>query len=244
MKNQIIYSSIVVLIIGSFALITHAQQSASSCITCHSSGLTGYSKWVNSPHGRNQIGCENCHGGRSDLDNKSSAHSSLLENSNVLSPLNPENLPSTCAQCHTEAPEGYNSSKHYEAILNGKKAPTCITCHGSKGEKIIKDQEVNSFCSSCHKNEYSEEIMDAEEVVFYNSELKIQETLFQSQIEKLSQSGYDVTTANRAFDVLINRYRKALLSFHADDYKLSKMKSEFVTQQIAVVKSEIDKLQY
>ena len=71
----------------------HAQTSASRCADCHFANPTAprrdhLEEWDRSPHGRNNVGCEKCHGGNDRVFDKLPAHMGILASSNRFSPVN------------------------------------------------------------------------------------------------------------------------------------------------------------
>ncbi len=68
-----------------------------------------------------------------------------------------------CLSCHkSHFVQGYLKSIHYKSRQLGKKAPTCITCHGENVHEINKtkfsQQKLDSICAQCHKNVVSQYI--------------------------------------------------------------------------------------
>lgn len=113
------------------------------CQSCHKAA--GFDKSV---HGKLAAsGCKSCHGThdvRRILDPQSAAH--------------PQQMSSTCGQCHREASQQYQSSAHAFALYKGvAKSPTCTDCHGghtivpltSPDSMLYKPKEPK-FCLKCH----------------------------------------------------------------------------------------------
>ena len=80
----------------------------------------------------------------------------ILKESEPLSSVNPDNIPSTCAKCHKSIYDDYMTSDHAITHNDGiHKYPTCADCHSAhKISRIDKDkftEEVTEQCGTCHK---------------------------------------------------------------------------------------------
>ena len=107
--------------------------------------------WSTSPHGRNNVGCEKCHGGNPSTFESLPAHAGMLGAENVKSPVNRRNLPTTCGKCHVGPFVAFQASRHYELLESGKEnGPTCSTCHETVGGSLLKAKALESRCGSCH----------------------------------------------------------------------------------------------
>ena len=140
-----------------------AQTAKSSfCADCHFADVGVYGSlsafaerhladWDHSPHARNSVGCESCHGGDASAVEAIRAHQGLLNSRNPASPVNRTNLPKTCGSCHTGPFVGFQKSKHYEMLQSGNEhVPTCTTCHGEVGAQLLSPKALSARCSSCH----------------------------------------------------------------------------------------------
>jgi len=133
-----------------------AQLQRSLCADCHFANLGGLNPrhladWDLSSHSRNNVGCEQCHGGNPTTADSLPAHQSIVPGSRLDSPVNPRNLPRTCGVCHSGPFVGFQSSKHYLLLLNGDPlAPTCSTCHGSVETTLLSPKGLESECNQCH----------------------------------------------------------------------------------------------
>jgi len=116
--------------------------------------------YKSSPHGKGWLKgtkgvalCTDCHG----------VHD-ILPSRDPRSPVNPTNIPNTCANCHSDVelmspfgisskiPEKYKKSIHYKELFRGNtKAPTCVTCHGTHGAAPAGIKDIEEICSACHK---------------------------------------------------------------------------------------------
>ncbi len=143
------------------------QMEENLCISCHASEQMKpeyrqiTQAWQSSWHARNNISCENCHGG----DPKDAALAMSRQRGFVGIPKY-EDVPEFCGKCHIGILANFQDSGHGKAlksgrvsessaaIKTGKKAPNCITCHGTHdiqkaGIDIINEQ----LCTKCHSYE-------------------------------------------------------------------------------------------
>ncbi|MGE3190038.1 MAG: cytochrome c3 family protein [Vicinamibacterales bacterium] len=152
------------LIAGALLLLPDtATAQTSRCADCHFAnvGASGsqmsafaerhLEEWDHSPHARNNVGCEKCHGGDATTFEAFRAHQGLLNSRNPASPINRANLPRTCGTCHTGPFVSFQKSKHYELLRGGNDdVPTCTTCHGEVGAHLLSPTALASRCSTCH----------------------------------------------------------------------------------------------
>ena len=127
----------------------------SSCADCHfaNPGSPGHLfEWDHSPHGRNNVGCEQCHGGDGTTFESFPAHREILNSRNPASPVNRRNLPHTCGFCHTGQFVAFQKSRHY-GLLQGDNddAPTCSTCHGDVAAHLLSPNALAVRCQKCHR---------------------------------------------------------------------------------------------
>jgi len=146
----------VVTAAGVFAAADASAQSQSRCADCHfanpgSVSASHLSEWDLSAHGRNNVGCETCHGGNARSFEPFVAHKDILATANPASPVNPVNLPKTCGTCHTGPFVAFQRSKHYELLITGNKnGPTCATCHGEAAGVRLSPKALEAQCTTCH----------------------------------------------------------------------------------------------
>jgi hypothetical protein len=133
-----------------------AAQSQSRCADCHFANpgsISGahLSEWDLSAHGRNQVGCERCHGGDPRSFEPFVAHKDILARTNPASPVHAMNLARTCGSCHVGPFVNFQKSKHYELLRAGNtSAPTCATCHGEAAGVRLSPKALEGQCASCH----------------------------------------------------------------------------------------------
>lgn len=128
----------------------------SRCADCHfarpdAPGQYHVLDWDRSPHGRNNVGCQACHGGDATTFESLLAHRDIQHPSAPGSPLNPRNLPATCGTCHAGPYVAFQDSEHFLMLRNGdRSAPTCVTCHGAAGTQLLSPRALEARCNSCH----------------------------------------------------------------------------------------------
>ncbi|MFB6285988.1 MAG: cytochrome c3 family protein [Candidatus Bipolaricaulia bacterium] len=148
------------------------QEQPLLCAGCHSDpermkpygiATDQFEKYLTSTHGRRwQRGntdvavCTDCH----------SSHQ-VLPTFDPRSPVYKLNIPSTCAQCHsdpqrmapydvpTDIVAKYRTSVHGRSLLQtgNDNAPSCADCHGSHGASPPGTSTVNDVCGTCHQVE-------------------------------------------------------------------------------------------
>jgi hypothetical protein len=128
------------------------QIEENQCISCHSSDQMKpefqeiVDAWQPSWHAQNGISCENCHGG----DPKDAEASMSRERGFVGTPQYQE-VPDFCGKCHIGILSSYLESGHGKALRASKKAPNCVTCHGSHNIRKASIEIINpQLCTKCH----------------------------------------------------------------------------------------------
>ena len=150
---------------------THEVQRAGKivpqqCATCHADAVHGYEQGVHAiarKDGDKQAPtCLACHG---------SPHQ-ILAADDPKSPVHHNNIPATCATCHSKKPimervgettqqfYSYEQSVHGQAVANGShKAAVCTDCHGVHEIRRASDDKSSIFkfnvpltCAKCHES--------------------------------------------------------------------------------------------
>ncbi len=141
-----------------FALLvasTNAGAQQSRCADCHLANpdSPGHrSEWETSPHGRQGVGCDRCHGGNADTFERLAAHRGILAAGNPASPIARGNLPETCGKCHVGPYVEFQKSRHLALLKRGDaRVPTCTTCHESVGAHVMSPKALERECAGCHK---------------------------------------------------------------------------------------------
>jgi hypothetical protein len=136
----------------------------SSCLTCHgNAGLTtvlpggeivnvgvNADEFHASIHGRNGIGCRDCHSNitgypHPPLEFESYRAYAISRNG-------------TCNQCHQDIAARLEGSAHVIAISEGNlSAAVCTDCHGSHNTRPLREQpiQVSHTCQGCHSEIYA-----------------------------------------------------------------------------------------
>ncbi|MEW6321112.1 MAG: cytochrome c3 family protein [Acidobacteriota bacterium] len=148
-------------LLSAFAAPAWAQ--TSRCADCHVANAdssaplwSGFAQrhleeWDHSPHARNNVGCERCHGGDATTFESFLAHQGILPGRNPASPVHRANLPRTCGSCHTGPFVSFQKSRHYEQLRAGNHdVPTCSTCHGEVAADLLSPKALGARCDSCH----------------------------------------------------------------------------------------------
>lgn len=157
------------------------------CSTCHdeeqldaagNSLNTYHINFMESVHGRaivsgnsSAANCIDCHG----------AHN-IVSSDDENSPINHFNVAKTCAKCHEDIDEIYETSIHATSIRDGEKGPaTCTDCHGEHDILRVTDsrspmiaQRIYAMCGKCH---FDVALMDQ-----YGLASSEQETLFKGSV--------------------------------------------------------------
>jgi hypothetical protein len=133
-----------------------AAQPTSRCADCHYAQNNPPNPdhlldWDRSPHARNNVGCDRCHGGNNTVFEPFLAHSGILNSSNRKSPVNRVNLPSTCGSCHVGPFVAFQDSRHYQLLKSGNdEGPTCSTCHDAVAGTLLSPKALEAQCNQCH----------------------------------------------------------------------------------------------
>ena len=139
-----------------FALVLPARAQQSRCADCHFAQAEvpepdHLADWEHSAHGRNNVGCEKCHGGDATTFESLFAHRDILHSTNPASPVNRRNLPKTCGTCHAGPFVAFQASRHFALLEQGDtKVPVCTTCHGTAGFNRPSARSLETRCAQCH----------------------------------------------------------------------------------------------
>jgi hypothetical protein len=128
-----------------------------NCVTCHQNlheplrVSAHFYEWLNSPHEKNGVSCEKCHGGDPAAPEMNAAHKGVLKEDFPLSTLHPKNLPTTCGACHLEVVKAFTQSIHFMRLQESNNGPTCTTCHQHMATAVITwPPETSALCANCH----------------------------------------------------------------------------------------------
>lgn len=143
------------LAMSTFASLSVAQ-TTSRCADCHianpdSMSSTHLAEWDLSAHGRNNVGCEACHGGDPRSFEPFVAHRGVLARSNPASPVHRSNEPATCGTCHAGPYAAFQRSRHFALLTSGdRNVPNCATCHGEVAGLRPSPKALEARCQQCH----------------------------------------------------------------------------------------------
>jgi hypothetical protein len=146
----------VILLATLVLLASGARAQPSSCADCHFANPTApapehLADWEHSAHGRNNVGCEKCHGGDAASYESFIAHRGILYSSNPASPVHRNNLAATCGRCHAGPFVRFQNSHHYTLLQEGdRNVPTCTTCHDAVGSRLPSAKALETSCQRCH----------------------------------------------------------------------------------------------
>jgi hypothetical protein len=132
----------------------------SQCVACHAADPGpiqlghSYYEWRYSAHGREDVGCEKCHGGDPTATSAEAAHRGVLPAADPASLVHPTRLATTCSACHAEESAAYAGSVHARQVAEKGRGATCTTCHGAMGASLPSPAELETRCSTCHESPY------------------------------------------------------------------------------------------
>lgn len=132
----------------------------SRCADCHFSRPEAPARnhlfeWDISPHGREAVGCDACHGGDAGTFDPLRAHRDILGPTNPASRIHRGNLPSTCGACHPGPFVAFQRSVHFRLLEEegDELVPVCTTCHGTVGAYLLSPRSLEAECAACHAAE-------------------------------------------------------------------------------------------
>lgn len=159
-KNIILWAVVIVLVIGGVVLLS-ASTSAKVVVPegANKKDVLAFENhykdkmpmkhklWEESPHGQNGVSCVSCHG------------TDLLGEEDLLYANFKKVDPETCGSCHEKELEGYNQTRHVDAVSFSQKnvrykildawpalqAQGCDACH----------TKIGNNCTSCHQGHTS-----------------------------------------------------------------------------------------
>jgi DmsE family decaheme c-type cytochrome len=109
---------------------TDAKQRAAKCLTCHGK-TAGMDNWDLSAHSRNDVSCDSCHD---------------VHAGRTITPKEPD----ICFECHRDIRVAANKRSHHP-IMEGKvNCSSCHSPHGSLAKHMVKADDAQELCYSCH----------------------------------------------------------------------------------------------
>jgi hypothetical protein len=147
------------VILSALWLAAPAAAQTSRCADCHIANssdprLSAFARshveeWNTSPHARQNVGCEACHGGDETTFDPLRAHVGVRLSGHPASPVNRVNLPTTCGKCHTGPFVSFQRSRHYQLLVTADhRGPTCSNCHGEVAARLFTPGSVTKRCDA------------------------------------------------------------------------------------------------
>lgn len=208
------------------------QIEANTCISCHASekmkpefrDIT--EAWQASLHAQNRISCEQCHGG----DPKDAALAMSAQRGFLGSPQY-KAVPEFCGKCHIGILANYLESGHGKALKGGKKAPNCVTCHGSHNiQKASIDIISEQLCTKCHSYERAK-IM---KVALFQVEKRLSQ--LEENLQKLKQEGIYPQDDERS---LFSTQAEFRTLFHTVDAGLVRSRTDEFNAKLELIDKDI-----
>jgi hypothetical protein len=195
------------------------------CISCHASDKMKpefkpiVEEWQSSWHAQNKISCESCHGG----DPKDAALSMSPQRGFVGVP-SPESVPEFCGKCHIGIMANYLASGHGKALRASRKAPNCVTCHGSHNIQKASINIINEqLCAKCHSYERARTMKQA----LFLTEKRIGE--LSQGLQDLKRQGFYADAEEKALFSIQAEFRTL---FHTVDVHLVKERTGTVSASL------------
>jgi len=202
------------------------------CISCHASEKMKpefreiTEAWQASWHAQNRISCENCHGG----DPKDAAMSMSRQRGFVGSP-QIQKVPEFCGKCHIGILSNFLESGHGKALKAGKKAPQCVTCHGSHNiQRVSIDIISEQLCARCHSYERAKLMKQA----LFLTEKKIAQ--LEKSLQELKREGVYPETDEKS---LFSAQAEFRTLFHTVDVNLVKDRTGEFTARLDQIDNSI-----
>jgi len=209
-----------------------AQIEENLCISCHSSDTMKpefraiTEAWQASWHAQNNISCANCHGG----DPKDASLSMSPHRGFVGSPL-PKDVPAFCGKCHIGILSHFMESGHGKALAASRKAPNCVTCHGSHNIQRASIDIINEqLCTKCHAYERAKVMKQA----LFLTEKKF--AALTKRLQELKRAGIYADAEEKS---LFNIQAEFRILFHTEDVNLVKERTDDVTAKLDQLDNDI-----
>jgi nitrate/TMAO reductase-like tetraheme cytochrome c subunit len=202
------------------------------CISCHASDKMKpefqpiVEEWRASWHAQNNISCESCHGG----DPKDAALSMSPQRGFVGVP-SAQAVPEFCGKCHIGILSHYLESGHGKALKASRKAPNCVTCHGSHNIQKASINIINEqLCTKCHSYERAKAMKQA----LFLTEKRISD--LGQGLQELKRQGFYADTDEKA---LFSTQAEFRTLFHTVDIDLVKEKTGEVSAGLDRIEGNI-----
>lgn len=194
---------------------------ADECLDCHQDPAFKvqhpklYNYFVdfdNSVHGVAGLSCVDCHGGNPKTQDMKKAHADVLD------PVNFQQIPVTCGQCHIEQRDAFVTSDHYRILEKDGTAPNCATCHGAMDMDFIFVTRVKSTCLFCHNEESGILPQVPGKADYVLNKINVIKG-YRSYVNTHAKDREVVAELNAAYDVLTARWHRFDLETVQEDTK-------------------------
>lgn len=186
--------------------IEHLARGVSCSVECHvdfiqRQAMENYEDWKFSVHGVNDVTCDECHEGDPKSAKKENAHVGLQTSDVITSEVYYKNVPKKCRECHSQEYDQMVQSEHYSALVKGKLAPSCVTCHQIHSAKVLRKEEFPITCGNCHSREVGVAPTDipeiAKKLLNQSEDLGKEIIKVEEEINKAEAQGKDVIAAKQ-----------------------------------------------
>ena len=189
----------------------------SGCADCHYADPKAprpdhLEAWDRSPHGRNAVGCEACHGGNPRTFEGFLAHQGIISPADSKSPVNRRNLARTCGACHVGPFVAFQDSRHSLLLQEGSESgPTCSTCHGEVDGRLLSSRALAARCNQCHgpgnvapRSERARQVREQyDDLTAVREQLKLAQALIKRVNDKTRRAS--LTEAYRQVEIPLKR---------------------------------------
>ena len=203
-----------------------------ACIDCHSSDQMKPAfreitdEWKKSWHAKNNVFCQDCHGG----DPKDPSLS-MTHQRGFLGAPDARHVPEFCGKCHIGILKNYLESGHGKALRSTGKGPNCVVCHGSHNVQPANIEIINEQrCSKCHSYERAKVMKQA----LFLVEKKAGEIT--DGIKALRRAGIYTAEQERA---LFNTQAEFRTLFHTVDVSLVNERTDEFTRKLGAIERDI-----
>ena len=210
-----------------------AKGEISACIQCHTSDSMDpalqqvVQDWRESWHAKNNVSCDDCHGGAPEDASMSMSHQRGFKGS----PGNNE-IPEFCGTCHIAIMNNYLNSGHGKTFLKSAEGPSCVTCHGSHSIQRASMDIINEqLCSQCHTYERAKEMKQA----LFLVENKLNGIY--NDLNNLKILGIATESQEKAY---FRNHAEFRTLFHSIDVDAVRTKSSDFVLKLAIIQKEID----
>jgi len=184
-------------------------------------------EWRDSWHAKNNVSCDDCHGGAPEDASMSMSHQRGFKGA-------PKDkaIPEFCGTCHIAIKENYLQSGHGRTFMRTGEGPSCITCHGSHNIQQASMDIINEqLCSRCHTFERAREMKQA----LFLVESKLNE--IDKDLKNLSMLGVGVDRQQQAY---FRNHAQFRALFHSIDVDAVRARSSDYIQNLTVIETDID----